>query len=346
MSHRRRNAEVFFLLSIMTMTFGVFGSEQASFTINEVKKRGGGREEMYAAGAEERKYAGEFDRADVNHDHVLQETEFVKFRLSQDGENLIEFHNNKPGGVEIPSEFNAVVEDTESLTLSFWVAFLNSIAMIIVTELGDKTFFIAAILAMKHDRAVIFAGAIGALALMTVLSAIIGFALPALLPRSYTHYAATLLFVYFGIKLIREGYEMHRSGEGNGPSDELEEVENELKFDNDGDSVASAEEGKANKALKAEQKRQMIMNTMIQAFTLTFLAEWGDRSQIATIALASAKDPIGVTIGGIIGHALCTGLAVIGGRLLASRISEKTVALAGGSLFLVFALHSAWNGPE
>lgn len=36
--------------------------------------------------------------------------------------------------------------------LGFWGAFLNSVAMIIVTELGDKTFFIAAILAMQYDR--------------------------------------------------------------------------------------------------------------------------------------------------------------------------------------------------
>ena len=40
---------------------------------------------------------------------------------------------------------------------------------------------------------VVFAGAIGALALMTVLSAAIGFALPNLLPRVYTHYAAIIL---------------------------------------------------------------------------------------------------------------------------------------------------------
>jgi len=30
-----------------------------------------------------------------------------------------------------------------------------------------------------------------------------------------------------------------------------------------------------------------------QCFTMTLLAEWGDRSQIATIALAAAKDPVG-----------------------------------------------------
>lgn len=79
---------------------------------------------------------------------------------------------------------------------------------------------------------------------------------------------------------------------------------------------------------------------MLQALTLTFLAEWGDRSQIATIALAAAKNPIGVTIGGCLGHSLCTGMAVLGGRMLASSISEKTVHQFGGAIFLLFGLHS------
>lgn len=35
--------------------------------------------------------------------------------------------------------------------------------MILVTEIGDKTFFIAAVLAMRYDRILVFAGAIGEL---------------------------------------------------------------------------------------------------------------------------------------------------------------------------------------
>jgi len=45
--------------------------------------------------------------------------------------------------------------------LGFWPAFFNSLSMILVTELGDKTFFIAAVLAMRYDRLLIFGGAIG-----------------------------------------------------------------------------------------------------------------------------------------------------------------------------------------
>jgi putative Ca2+/H+ antiporter (TMEM165/GDT1 family) len=79
-----------------------------------------------------------------------------------------------------------------------------------------------------------------------------------------------------------------------------------------------------------------------QSLTLTFLAEWGDRSQIATIALAAAKNPLGVMVGGCVGHSLCTGLAVVGGRMLASRISEKMVSQWGGIIFLIFGLHSVF----
>ena len=89
----------------------------------------------------------------------------------------------------------------------------------------------------------------------------------------------------------------------------------------------------------------MPMAIFVQAFSLTFFAEWGDRSQIATIALAAVHDPVGVSLGGILGHACCTGLAVVGGRLLATRISERQVALAGGLLFLAFAFHSFYVGP-
>jgi len=41
----------------------------------------------------------------------------------------------------------------------FATAAVNSLFMIIVTELGDKTFFIAAILAMRYGRMIVYAGA-------------------------------------------------------------------------------------------------------------------------------------------------------------------------------------------
>jgi Ca2+/H+ antiporter, TMEM165/GDT1 family len=61
------------------------------------------------------------------------------------------------------------------------------------------------------------------------------------------------------------------------------------------------------------------------------------RSQIATLSLAAHRDPYGITAGAFAGHAVCTGAAVVGGQLLARRISPRTVALLGGGLFLVFA---------
>lgn len=218
--------------------------------------------------------------------------------------------------------------------LDFLPAFISSVSMILVSEIGDKTFFIAAIMAMRHNRIVVFSSAISALILMTVLSAVIGVALPTLLPRRYTHYAASALFLFFGVRLLKDAQGMH-----GGASEELEEVESEIASKKDDDAMLNMEAG-------ANKPRPFISPVFVQCFTLTFLAEWGDRSQIATIALAAAKDPFGVTLGGILGHASCTGLAVIGGKLLAARISERTVAIVGGILFLLFALHSVLVGPE
>mmetsp|Transcript_14756 Transcript_14756/g.43313 ORF Transcript_14756/g.43313 Transcript_14756/m.43313 type:complete len:233 (+) Transcript_14756:60-758(+) len=224
----------------------------------------------------------------------------------------------------------------------FVASLTSSFSMILVTELGDKTFFIAAILAMKHSRALIYTGAMGALGVMTVLAVALGNIAPLLLPKRYTHYAAAILFVGFGLNLLRDAWKMS----GNAASEELEEVEAELggAADEESQPLRGGSSGDAtgsrNSLLAA------IPAPLIQSFTLTFLAEWGDRSQVATIALAASKEPIGVTIGAVAGHALCTGLAVIGGRMLASSISERTVAVSGGILFLAFAVAAFVYGPD
>jgi putative Ca2+/H+ antiporter (TMEM165/GDT1 family) len=54
----------------------------------------------------------------------------------------------------------------------------------------------------------------------------------------------------------------------------------------------------------------------IQTFILTFAAEWGDRSQISTVALAGSYDYLWVIVGGLCGHAICSIAAVLGGRMV------------------------------
>jgi len=192
----------------------------------------------------------------------------------------------------------------------------------------------------RYTQLTVFAGAISALALMTVLSSMIGFALPTFLPRQYTHYASTLLFTYFGVNLLRESFHLFSKGEGTGPSEELEEVEQSLKDKVESDVRPTALESGASHCPRSGSN-----SIFWQALSLTFLAEWGDRSQIATIALASAKDPLGVTIGGVLGHSMCTGLAVLGGKVIAGKISERAVLVVGGVLFLMFAVHALVAGP-
>jgi len=215
----------------------------------------------------------------------------------------------------------------------FWKGFSKAVCMIVATEIGDKTFFIAAILSMKHARLAVLTGALAALFVMTILSTGMGLVLPALMDRKYTHLLGGALFLYFGIKLLWDGRNMEHK-----PSEELEEVEEELMQTtkkNEGEA-ADVEEAQP----KKRRRRKSWSQVALQSLSLTFVAEWGDRSQIATIALAASQNPIAVTIGGCLGHGLCTGVAVLGGRMVAARISERTVHLAGGTLFLLFGLHS------
>eukprot|EP00946_MAST-07B_sp_MAST-7B-sp1_P002636 g2636.t1 len=276
-----------------------------------------------------------FTAVDQDHDEYLSRGEFKEYFRHPSVYDSRSEHD---------IEMDNIVSETTGEAMGFWSGFFNSLVMIIATELGDKTFFIAALLAMRYPPVAVFSGAWIALIVMTVLSTAIGFALPQLIPRQFTGYFAAVLFAYFGYKLLKEAYELYSTGKGKSSdsSEELAEAEEELKAKGLAgtgsllpldDPEAQDDKGKA-------LPSQLAVSIMWQALTMTFFAEWGDRSQIATIAMASHQNPYGVTLGGCIGHGLCTGLAVIGGKFLAARISERMVLLSGGVLFVVFAIHA------
>ncbi|KAK9827359.1 hypothetical protein WJX81_000872 [Elliptochloris bilobata] len=210
-------------------------------------------------------------------------------------------------------------------------AFVKSFVMIIVTEVGDETFIIAAIMAMRHPRVVVYAGAMTALIFMTIISTALGYVLPNLISRKATHHAASVLYTIFGVRLLWIAW---RSKPQESNQEEVEEVEAKL-----------TEAEHSHSAVRAFFA-QFCTPVFLEALILTFLGEWGDRSQIATITLAAVYNPVGVTAGAIFGHLLCTGTAVVGGQLLAMRISQRTVAISGGVMFLLFAVNSVLTSAE
>lgn len=93
--------------------------------------------------------------------------------MFQNGKSTLNQSGGETGVTTKHSDLNHLLQDADEFadsTLGFWHAFVASISVILVSEIGDKTFFIAAIMAMRHSRMTVFAGALSALFLMTVLS--------------------------------------------------------------------------------------------------------------------------------------------------------------------------------
>lgn len=233
-------------------------------------------------------------------------------------------------------------------------ALLASFSVILVSELGDKTFIITAIMAMKNSRSLVFISSALALFLMTVLSVGMGVAVT-VIPKVYTHYASIVLFLCFGLKMLHEAYAME---DGEGEESEFGEVERSLTADEELDKKPPVEQVDADKTDASKEAEQSpgslsrlvetlrIAPIVIKVFTMVFVAEWGDRSQISTVVLAAREDVVGVFVGSLSGHVLCTGLAVIGGRFVADVISVRTMTLLGGIIFLFFATFAILSGPE
>ena len=199
-------------------------------------------------------------------------------------------------------------------------AFGASLTAITLAELGDKTFFMALILAARHRGRDVFIGAFMALTAVTLFSLGLGYGLRELLPPTVVPWLAAVLFLGFGVKLLIDAQRMG--------ADEAEEEEQE-----------------AEQAINEAESRRRLSTTWAviwESFVLVFLAELGDRTQFTTIFLATAPafTFAGLLAGTLLGHALVTWLAVGAGKWIGGRISEKLLYRLSGGLFLAFGLFS------
>ena len=75
--------------------------------------------------------------------------------------------------------------------------------------------------AMTNNKLIIFTGALFALYLMTVLSALLGWVVTTFIPREITYYTCTAIMFLFGLKMLWEAWRMKE--------DEVEETQKEVE---------------------------------------------------------------------------------------------------------------------
>uniref|UniRef100_A0A453AHN4 GDT1 family protein n=3 Tax=Aegilops tauschii subsp. strangulata TaxID=200361 RepID=A0A453AHN4_AEGTS len=157
--------------------------------------------------------------------------------------------------------------------------FTAAFMLIFVSEIGDKTFFIAALLAMQYQKALVLLGSMAALSLMTIVSVVIGRIFQSVPAQFQTtlpigEYAAVALLAFFGFKSIKDAWALP------------DKVNGDLQESSESGELAEAEELVKE---KASLKITSPLAILWKSFSLVFFAEWGDRSMLATIALGAAQ---------------------------------------------------------
>lgn len=177
-------------------------------------------------------------------------------------------------------------------------AIVISLAVVFVAELGDKSQLIAMTYALRHRWWVVLSGIGLAAMLVHGLSVTIGHFLGLTLPDRPIAFAAAIAFLLFAAWTWRSG----RTGD-------------------DGD-VRVAE-------------TRFVVPAIVSFFVL---AELGDKTMLATVALASDHHWAGVWIGATVGMVAADGVAIAAGAFLHRRLPVRFLHNLASVLFLSFGV--------
>lgn len=177
-------------------------------------------------------------------------------------------------------------------------AFGVAVGVVFVAELGDKSQLLTLTFAARYRWPIVLAGLSLATAALMALSVTIGAVAGAVIPRRTVELVAGLVFLGFA------GWTLWDADDGDDPA-------------------------------AAATSPRSALATVASTFAL---AELGDKTMFATIALASTRSWLGTWAGATVGMVAANGLALLVGDRVGARLSERVVRLAAGGLFALFGV--------
>jgi putative Ca2+/H+ antiporter (TMEM165/GDT1 family) len=184
--------------------------------------------------------------------------------------------------------------------------------IIFLGELPDKTMFASLVLATHGKPRSVWIGAAAAFLVHVVIATTIGVVLFRVVPHRALDGVIAGVFLAGAVLAAREAKKA---------SDE-EETETKLV------------------SREAASHRQ----TMLTAFVVIFIAEWGDLTQILTANLAARyHSPLSVGTGALLALWLVAAIAVLSGKGLPRVLKIATIRKVTVVVLLVLAGYSAWS---
>jgi putative Ca2+/H+ antiporter (TMEM165/GDT1 family) len=173
--------------------------------------------------------------------------------------------------------------------------------LIALAEFGDKSQLVCMTLAARHRPLPVILGAVAAFAILNLLAVLFGAAVAAWLPEWVVTAAVGLLFAVFGVSALRYKEE-----------EEDEDIEEKSGH-----------------------------NVFATTFLLIFLAEFGDKTQIAVAGMGSTSNTLAVWTGATLALATTSALGVMAGQKLLHRLPLVWIHRVSGAFFLVLAVLAA-----
>ncbi|MFC5380841.1 TMEM165/GDT1 family protein [Aquipuribacter nitratireducens] len=184
-----------------------------------------------------------------------------------------------------------------------------------LAEFGDKSQLLAAGLSARLGRRVVLLGVTLGILAVQLVAVLVGAAAGAVLPARPVGIVSGVLFVLVGLWLWRETL-----GDGHGDDD----------GDEDGGDVVPGT-GRLARRLATATGRSAVL-----AVALTFaLGEMGDKTQLATVAIAAQQDAVATFVGASLGMVAANAVAVEVGARLARVLPQRTVLRGSAVLFVV-----------